>query len=117
MIYTYPERAFARYYRFWPTLRRPASDIGQNIITNEGGRLFSLNIRLYLDTHTLFNFHSGFDGIDRSPNFTPNNIPAASGGQAGSANPFTFFERTGQSRTSSADIPDPITPNVTVDQI
>jgi hypothetical protein len=85
MTYTYPERAFARYYRFWPTLRRSASDIGQNIITNEGGRLFSLNVRLYLDTHTLFNFHSGFDGIDRSPNFKPSDVPAASGG----TNPFS----------------------------
>ena len=85
--YTYPERAFARYYRFWPTLRRGASDIGQNIITNEGGRLFSLNVRLYLDTHTLFNFHSGFDGVDRSPNFVPNGVPAASGG----SNAFASF--------------------------
>jgi len=84
MVYTYPERAFARYYRFYPTLRRSASEIGQNIITNEGGRLFSLNVRLYLDTHTLFNFHSGFDGIDRSPNFKPNEVPSASGG----SNPF-----------------------------
>ncbi len=80
-VYTYPERSFLRYYRFWPTLRRAASDIGQSIITNEGGRLFSLNIRLYLDTFTLFNFHSGFDGIDRSPNFKPNTVPAASGGE------------------------------------
>ena len=117
MAYTYPERAFLRYYRFWPTLRRAAADIGQNIITNENGRLFSLNVRLYLDTHTLFNFHSGFDGIDRSPNFGGSNVPAASGGQSGSANPFTFFERTGQSRTPSADMPEPITPDVTVDQI
>ena len=43
--------------------------------------MFSLNIRLYLDTFTLFNFHSGFDGIDRSPNFKPNTVPAASGGE------------------------------------
>ena len=90
-VYTYPERAFARYYRFWPTLRRGASDIGQNIITNEGGRLFSLNVRLYLDSHTLFNFHSGFDGIDRSPNFGPLGVPAASGG----SNPFAGVNTTG----------------------
>lgn len=90
MTYTYPERAFLRYYRFWPTLRRAASDIGQNIITNENGRLFSLNVRLYLDTHTLFNFHSGFDGIDRSPNFKPSEVPAASGG----SNPFADINVT-----------------------
>ena len=91
ITYTYPERAFARYYRFWPTLRRGASDIGQNIITNEGGRLFSLNVRLYLDSHTLFNFHSGFDGIDRSPNFGPLGVPVASGG----SNPFAGVDTTG----------------------
>lgn len=118
-VYTYPERSFLRYYRFWPTLRRGASDIGQNIITNEGGRLFSLNVRLYLDTHTLFNFHSGFDGIDRSPNFKPNTIPAASGGDAGSSNPFLtdYGNKGGMQGTSSADIPEPVTPDVTVGQI
>lgn len=89
--YTYPERSFLRYYRFWPTLRRGASDIGQNIITNENGRLFSLNVRLYLDTHTLFNFHSGFDGIDRSPNFGARGVSAASGG----SNPFASVDTTG----------------------
>jgi hypothetical protein len=85
IVYTYPERAFLRYYRFWPTLRRDSRDIGQNIITNEGGRLFSLNIRLYLDTFTLFNFHSGFDGINKSANFKNRDVPSASGGE----NPFS----------------------------
>ena len=85
IVYTYPERAFLRYYRFWPTLRRDSRDIGQNIITNEGGRLFSLNIRLYLDTFTLFNFHSGFDGINKSANFKNKDVPSASGGE----NPFS----------------------------
>lgn len=117
MTYTYPERSFARYYRFWPTLRRAASDIGQNIITNEGGRLFSLNVRLYLDSYTLFNFHSGFDGIDRSPNFTPSSVPAASGGSSGSTNPFTFFERELPTPSGSASLPEPDTPDITVDKI
>ena len=85
LLYTYPARAFLRYYRFWPTLRRDARDIGQNIITNEGGRLFSLNVRLYLDTYTLFNFHSGFDGINKSANFKSEDVPSASGGE----NPFS----------------------------
>ena len=86
MTYTYPERAFLRYYRFWPTLRRGVSDIGQNIITNEGGRLFSLNVKLYLDTYTLFNYHTGLDGIDRSPNFGGDGVPSAAGGQNAFAN-------------------------------
>lgn len=93
VVYTYTERAFLRYYRFFPTLRRSASDIGQNIITNEGGRLFSLNVRLYLDTYTMFAFHPGSDGIDRTPNFTPDaSVPAASGGSAGTTNPFVQFD-------------------------
>lgn len=119
MAYTYPERAFLRYYRFFPTLRRAGSDIGQNIITNENGRLFSLNVRLYLDTFTLFNFHSGFDGIDRSPNFGGDGVPSASGGRSGSANPFNtdFGKKGGFSRSPSADIPEPVTPDITVDNI
>ncbi len=119
IVYTYPERSFVRYYRFWPTLRRSASDIGQNIITNENGRLFSLNVRLYLDTYTLFNFHSGFDGIDRSPNFSPNSVPAASGGDAGSSNPFVpdYGNEGGFHMPSSVDIGMPAEPSVTVDNI
>ena len=88
MVYTYNQRAFFKYYRFWPALRRDARDIGQNIITNEGGRLFSLNLRLYSDTNLLFNFHKSFDGIDRSANFAPNSVPPASGGNAEASNPF-----------------------------
>ena len=81
--------------------------------------MFSLNVRLYLDTHTLFNFHSGFDGIDRSPNFKPNTIPAASGGDAGSSNPFLtdYGNKGGMQGTASADIPEPVTPDGTVGQI
>lgn len=48
---------FARYYRFWPILKRPAADVGRNIITNEGGRLFSLSLRLVPDYSTLFAYH------------------------------------------------------------
>ena len=84
IAYTYNDRAFLRHYRFFPFMRRPANEIGQNIITNEGGRLFSLNIRLYMDTYSLFNNHSGIDGINRTPNFGGRGVPSASGGD----NPF-----------------------------
>ena len=84
IAFTYNNRSFLRYYRFFPMLRRPTNEIGQNIITNEGGRLFSLNVRLYMDSYTLFNYHNGFDGINRSPNFGGNNVPAPAGGD----NPF-----------------------------
>ena len=49
--------AFVRHYQFWPVLKRRAEDVGTNIITNEGGRLFSLDIQLVPDYSTLFAFH------------------------------------------------------------
>ena len=62
--FRYNRRAFARHYRTWPVLKRPDSDIGQNIITNEGGRLFSLSLRLVPDYDTLFAFHPDtYDGV------------------------------------------------------
>ena len=50
-------RAFARWYRFWPVLKRPQGQIGQNMITNENGRLFSLSITLTPDYDTYFSYH------------------------------------------------------------
>ena len=52
-------QVFARYYRFWPVMKRPQNDVGQAIITNEGGRLWSLNITLVPDYQTLFSFYNG----------------------------------------------------------
>ena len=57
--YTGP--TFLRYYRFWPTLKRPASDAGRNIITNEHGQLYSLSLRLVVDYERLFAFHPHSD--------------------------------------------------------
>ena len=51
-------KTFARYYRFWPILKR-ANDIGRAIITNEGGRLWSLNVTLVPDYQALFAFFNG----------------------------------------------------------
>ena len=114
LVYTYQQRSFLRYYRFWPTLRRDQRDIGQNIVTNENGRLFSLNVRLYHDTYSLFRFHPSFDGIDRSPNFAPNTAPSASGGSAGGSNPFVtapgdheMSGTGGTATTPAANIPPP----------
>ena len=45
-VLTIQGAAFARWYRFWPILKRPQEDIGTPMITNEGGRLFSLSVRL-----------------------------------------------------------------------
>ena len=55
--FQYDQPAFMRHYRFYPVLKRPQSDIGQSIITNEGGRLFSLSIRLVVDYATLYAAH------------------------------------------------------------
>lgn len=63
--FNYTRRAFIRSQRFYPILKRPASDVGQSIITNEGGRLFSLSIRLVPDYETLFSFHpSAIGSVD-----------------------------------------------------
>lgn len=55
--FEYSKRAFIRSKHFYPILKRPQSDIGQSIITNEGGRLFSLSLRLVVDYEALFAFH------------------------------------------------------------
>jgi len=55
--FTYPSVAFARWYRFWPVLKRPQEDLNRNIITNEHGITFSLSLRLVPDYSTLFSFH------------------------------------------------------------
>ena len=62
--FDYANRAvFMRWYRTWPTLKRPQSDIGKAIVTNEGGRLFSLSLRLVVDYELLFAAHNG-DGYN-----------------------------------------------------
>lgn len=48
---------FARWFRCWPMLKRAQSDIGAPIVTNEHGLLYSLNITLVSDYHSLFRFH------------------------------------------------------------
>ena len=48
---------FLRHYRFYPILKRPQTEVGRNIVTSEGGRLFSLNINLVVDYQTLFSHH------------------------------------------------------------
>jgi hypothetical protein len=55
--FEYARPAFVRWHRFYPVLKRPESDVGQSIITNEQGRLFSLSLRLVVDYETLFAFH------------------------------------------------------------
>jgi len=101
--FQYNRRAFARHYRFWPVLKRPDSDIGQNIITNEGGRLFSLSIRLVPDYDTLFSFHpEAFDGVTNVGGLLgatvplTGTIPDRGGGSVGiDGVPKRFRERAG----------------------
>ena len=58
LAYDYANRrAFIRWFRYYPVLKRPQEDLGKSIVTNENGRLFSLNLRLVVDYETLFAFH------------------------------------------------------------
>ena len=45
-----------RHYRFWPTLKRPASQVNQNMVTNERGFLFSLDVTMIPDYGNYFDF-------------------------------------------------------------
>ena len=59
IAFTYPGLPFARWYRYWPILKRPKEDLGRSIVTNEHGINWSLNIRLVPDYSALFAFHNG----------------------------------------------------------
>lgn len=62
--FDYNRRAFARHYRFFPVLKRPQSQIGRSMITNEHGMLFSLSVQLVPDYETLFGYHPDtYDGV------------------------------------------------------
>ena len=52
-------KVFVRWYRMFPVTKRPQEDIGTPIITNEGGRLFSLSLRLVFDYDFYFAFYNG----------------------------------------------------------
>tara|TARA_Y100000004_G_scaffold197331_1_gene271177 strand:+ start:3015 stop:3827 length:813 start_codon:yes stop_codon:yes gene_type:complete len=59
--FTYANKlAFARYYRSWVGLRRPADQVGRSIITNEYGILWSLNLELVCDQNIMFRRHPGY---------------------------------------------------------
>ena len=59
IIFSYDRSVFLRWYRSWPLLKRPQADVGKNIVTNEGGRLWSLNLRLMTNPSGMFAFHPG----------------------------------------------------------
>ena len=52
-------KVFVRWYRFFPLVKRPQEDIGSPLITNEGGRLFSLSVRLVFDYDFYFAMYNG----------------------------------------------------------
>lgn len=79
--FTYNRKSFAREHRTWPVLKRPQSDIGQNIITNTNGLLYSLNLRLIPDYSTLFSYHPlAFDGVGLAGDLLGGPIVASSNG-------------------------------------
>jgi hypothetical protein len=64
--FTFPSSAYIRWYRHWPVLKRVESDRGKQIVTNEHGLSWSLDIRLTPDYDALYGFHPGIDS-DFSP--------------------------------------------------
>lgn len=46
-----------RHYRFWPTLKRPVDNLGQNMVTNERGFLWSLDVVLTPDYPEMFSYY------------------------------------------------------------
>lgn len=44
-----------RHYRFWPSLKRPVENLGQNMVTNERGFLWSLDVIMTPDYAEMFN--------------------------------------------------------------
>ena len=67
--FSYSRPAFARYYRYWPCLKMPSSQVGKSIITNENGILFSLELTLVPDLQLLFSFHPLYNGQDQTIDF------------------------------------------------
>lgn len=57
IVFTYQSPVFLRWWRSWAMLKRPQADVGKNIVTNEGGRLWSLSIRLVTNNGGLFAMH------------------------------------------------------------
>lgn len=54
--------AAVRYYRFWPALKRPQNNLGSNMITNERGFLFSLDVTLVPDYEEYFELITPIEG-------------------------------------------------------
>jgi len=59
IVFSYDKPVFLRWWRSWPLLKRPQADVGKNIVTNEGGRLWSLDLRLQTNNPGMFGFHPG----------------------------------------------------------
>ena len=113
--FDYNRSAFARQYRTWPILKRPQADVGQNIITNENGRLFSLSIRLVPDYETLFAYHNEFfDGITSlgvqlaGPPPPSGTLPQDSGRTGFDGVPKRFTERNPNIDNPFVDLTDPL---------
>ena len=50
-------------------LKRPSSDVGSSIVTNEHGLFFSLSLRLVPDMNSLFAFHPLMLGEESTVDF------------------------------------------------
>ena len=96
--FSYPVGSFCHYYRFYPCLKRPLADIGKNIITNEHGQLWSLDIRLVVDYELLYSFRPNIDNV-------PRDIVAGTGDLYGGTELRTFSTVTDGSTTKDTEQP------------
>jgi hypothetical protein len=46
-----------RHYRFWPSLKRPVENLGSNMVTNERGFLWSLDVTMTPDYPEMFSYY------------------------------------------------------------
>ena len=98
--FQYDQPAFLRHYRFYPALKRPQADIGQSIITNEGGRLFSLSIRLVVDYEVLYAAHPERIG-ESGVSFGRSLASATTGGRQGAGISLDGMSRMARQSRSS----------------
>ena len=83
--------AVVRYYRFWPALKRPVQNVGSNMISNERGFLFSLDVTLIPDYEEMFDLITPIEGDPAADSDAPDafidDSVSSPFGQSGQFNP------------------------------
>lgn len=103
-----------RYYRFWPYLKRPAAEVNSNMITNERGFLFSLDVNLIPDYHLYFDRLKPTEG-DPEGEYNDNELTftETDGSLLSQGGLWTYGE---SNDTSAPPVTEPDVPEITVGQ-